>query len=108
MNICKRYSEKDEDFNITIESNNSIVLTYSEDPNLYYISKDVFEKLLEIIKGTNPKVFSADENLYNNCITVLSYKKDGTSTIRTIDIEEEQAQIIWDACTNILNNNGVQ
>ena len=108
LNICKRYSGKDEDFNITIESNNSIVLTYSEDPNLYYISKDVFEKLLEIIKGANPKVFSADENLYNNCITVLFYKKDGTSTIRTIDIEEEQAQIIWDACTNILNNNGVQ
>lgn len=108
LNICKRYSGKEEDFNITIESNNSIVLTYSEDPNPYYISKDVLERLLEIIKEANPKVFSADDNLYNNCITVLFYKKDRTSTIKTIDIEEEQAQIIWDVCTNILNNNGVQ
>ena len=93
---------------ITIESNNSIVLRYSENPNPYYISKDDFKKLLEIIKGVDKKIFSADDNLKNNCITVLFYKKDGSSTTRTINIEKDEAQIIWSVCTNILNNNGAQ
>lgn len=109
LNICKKYSDrKNEDFNITIESNNSIVLRYSENPNPYYISKDDFKKLLEIIKGVDKKIFSADDNLKNNCITVLFYKKDGSSTTRTINIEKDEAQIIWSVCTNILNNNGAQ
>lgn len=109
LNISKWSSNrKNEDFSIIEESNNSIVLTYSESPNPCNISQDDLNKILKTIKGVDKKIFSADENLKNNCIKVMLYKKDRSSTILTINIERKGAQLIWDVCTDILNNNGRQ
>lgn len=109
LNISKWSSNrKNEDFSIIEESNNSIVLTYSESPNPCNISQDDLNKILKTIKGVDKKIFSADENLKNNCIKVMLYKKDRSSTILTINIERKVAQLIWDVCTDILNNNGRQ
>lgn len=84
------------------------MLTYSESPNPCNISQDDLNKILKTIKGVDKKIFSADENLKNNCIKVMLYKKDRSSTILTINIERKVAQLIWDVCTDILNNNGRQ
>ncbi len=102
LNISKKsFNEKDEDFNMVILSSNSIEVTYSGNINPYYIGMDDFDELIKLIKGIDPAIFSSDENLSNNCITVLFLKKDGNCITKTINIEKKEAQEIWGVCTNI-------
>ena len=95
----------DEDVNIVIQSSNRIEVTYSEGQTPYYITKDDFDKLLEAIKRIDPSVFSSDEKLFNDCVTVMFYKKDGKCITKTIPIEQKEAHEIWKASTHIVHKN---
>lgn len=106
LNISKRsLTEMDEDVNIVIQSSNRIEVTYSEGQTPYYITKDDFDKLLEVIKRIDPSVFSSDEKLFNDCVTVMFYKKDGKCITKTIPIEQKEAHEIWKASTHIVHKN---
>ena len=106
LNISKRsLTEMDEDVNIVIQSSNRIEVTYSEGQTPYYITKDDFDKLLEAIKRIDPSVFSSDEKLFNDCVTVMFYKKDGKCITKTIPIEQKEAHEIWKASTHIVHKN---
>ena len=106
LNISKKsLNEKDEDVNFVIQSSDLIEMTYSEGQTPCYISKDDFDKLLETIKKIAPAIFSLDEKLFNDCVTVLLYKKDGSCITKTIPIEQKEAHEIWKACTHIVHKN---
>lgn len=104
LNICKRsFGEKDEDINIVVQSRNSIEVTYSENQSQFYINKDDFDKLLEMIKSINPSIFTSDEKLSSDCITVLFFKKDGNYIAQTIALERKEALEIWKNCLKMVH-----
>ena len=102
LNISKRSSgEKDEDVNFVIQSANLIEVSYSENHFSCNISMDDFNQLIERVKRMDSSIFSSDGKIFNDSITIMFYKKDGSCITKTISNEREEACEIWNVCTRI-------